>query len=199
MISNSDPKGVVILKKNEDFNSVDRIDNKLLENSIHFLTGEIDEANILAAIKWVTYENIETSKHKQLTLYINSHGGDLYQAFALIDIMKSSKFPIRTIGIGSIMSAAFLIFVSGQRGNRYIAPNTGIMCHQYSDSSEGKHHDLKAAMKEGEHCNERMMGILKIATELPIAKIKSKLLPASDVYLTAQEMVDLGAADYILY
>ena len=199
MISNSESKGAAILKKNEDFNSADRIDSKLLENSVHFLTGDIEEENVLAAIKWITYENIESSKHKQLTLYINSQGGDLYQAFALIDIMKSSRFPIRTIGIGSIMSAAFLIFVSGQRGNRYIAPNTGIMCHQYSDSSEGKHHDLKAAMKEGEYCNERMMKILKTATELPVSKIKSKLLPASDVYLTAQEMLDLGAADYILY
>jgi ATP-dependent Clp protease protease subunit len=197
MISNNESKGT-ILKKIEDFNAKDRIDSKLLENSVHFLVGEISEENILDTIKWITYENIEISKNKELTLYINSHGGDLYQAFALIDIMQTSHVPIRTIGIGNIMSAAFLIFVSGTPGNRFIAPNTGIMCHQYSDATEGKHHDLKAQMKEGEHCNARMLAILQTMTGLSTAKIKSKLLTTTDVYLTAKEMIDLGAADYIL-
>ena len=96
------------------------------------------------------------------------------------------------------MSAAFLIFAAGDKGERYIAPNTGIMCHQYSDSSEGKHHDLKATMKEGENCNQRMLDILKEATGLTAARVKTKLLNATDVYLTAQETVDLGIADQLL-
>lgn len=187
------------MKKIEDFNASDRISVGLLESNIHFLVGQIDEVSVNECIRWIIYENLDQKENKVLTLYINSFGGDLYQAFALIDVMRTSVHPIRTVGIGCIMSSAFLIFTSGSKGERYIAQNTGIMIHQYSDVAEGKHHDLKATMKEGENCNQRMLEILKDATDLSVAKIKSKLLNASDVYLTAEEAIELNIADQLLY
>jgi ATP-dependent Clp protease protease subunit len=196
MISNSNPKEH-ILKKIDEFNASDRIGVKLLDNSIHFLTGEITEENVEECVKWIVYENLE-AKEKLLTLYVNSTGGDLYQAFALIDVMHSSKHTIRTIAVGSIMSAAFLIFAAGDKGQRYIAANTGIMCHQFSGSADAKFHDLKAEMKENELLNQKMINILKEATGLTPSRIKSKLLPATDVYMTAQEALDLGIADHLL-
>lgn len=198
MISNSEHRGTQTVKKIDEFNAEDRIGVKLLENSVHFLVGEIEEENVHEVIRWIVYENLDTTKTKALTLYINSMGGDLYCAFALIDIMRTSHHPVRTIAIGSVMSAAFLIFASGYPGDRYITQNASLMCHQFSDTQDGKYHDIKATMKENEICNLKMVNILKEATGLPTAKIKSKLLPASDVYLTAQEAVDLNIADHIL-
>ncbi len=186
------------VKKLEDFNAEDRIDLKLLENSTFFINGEIDEDSIGSAVKWLIYENLDTSKEKILTLYINSTGGDLYQAFGLIDVMRASPHVIRCIGIGSVMSAAFLIFASGDHGQRYAAKNTSFMCHQFSESMENKYHDLKATMKENDICNDKMVGILKDATGLAPSVIKKKLLPASDVYLTSQEVLELNVADHIL-
>jgi ATP-dependent Clp protease protease subunit len=186
------------MKKIEEFNASDRIDVKLLDHSTHILFGEINEDSINDTIKWILYENLESKEKRVLTLYINSIGGDLYQAFALVDIMRSSKHTIRTIGIGAVMSAAFLIFAAGTKGHRYAAKNTSFMCHQFSESSEGKYHDIKATMRGNDLCNQKMVDILKEATGLPVAKIKSKLLPASDVYLTASEMVDFSAADHII-
>jgi ATP-dependent Clp protease protease subunit len=195
MISNNTQGAAV--KKIDEFNASDRIGIKLLENSVHFLTGEITEENVNECIKWLIYENLE-SKEKVLTLYVNSSGGDLYQAFALIDIMRNSKHVVRTVGIGSIMSAAFLIFTSGDHGERHIAANTGIMCHQFSGGTDAKFHDLKAEMKENEMLNKKMVDILKNATGLAPSRIKTKLLPASDVYLTAQEAIELGIADHLI-
>lgn len=186
------------MKKLEDFIAEDRIDLKLLENSTCFINGEINEDSVGPAVKWLIYENLDISKEKILTLYINSTGGDLYQAFGLIDVMRASPHVVRCIGIGSIMSAAFLIFASGDKGQRYAAKNTSFMCHQFTENSEGKYHDLKASMKENDLCNERMVAILKDATGLAPSVIKKKLLPASDVYLSAEEVVDLGVADQIL-
>lgn len=185
------------VKKIDDFNAQDRINNKLLDNGVHFLLGEIEDDNISEAIKWIVYENLDKKQDKILTLYINSSGGDLYQAFALIDVMRVSTHKIRTIGMGNIMSAAFLIFASGAEGERYIAPNTGIMCHQFTDGVDAKYHDIKAQMKESEYCNTRMVNILKEATGLDTRTVKNKLLPASDVYLTAEELLELGVADHI--
>jgi len=185
-------------RKLEDFGASERIEIKLLQTHIHFLTGEIESANIYECIKWITYENLDHKPGKTLTLYINSTGGDLYEAFALVDIMKSSKHPIKVIGIGAVMSAAFLIFASGTKGLRYAAHNTSFMCHQFSENMESKYHDLKATMKENDLCNAKMVSILKEATGLPASKIKSKLLTASDIYLSSQEVIDLGVADHFL-
>lgn len=184
--------------KPTEFNVQDRIDSKLFENGIHFLTGEIEQENVDAAIKWIVMENLDVRTQKTLTLYVNSTGGDLYNAFALIDTMRNSHHKIRTIGIGSVMSAAFLIVASGSKGERYVAKNAGIMCHQYSDETAGKHHDLKAQMREGDLCHNRMLHILRLATGLPNTKIRSKLLTSTDSYLTAEEIRDLGVVDHII-
>jgi ATP-dependent Clp protease, protease subunit len=199
MISNNETKGAIVTKKYEEWYSEDRITAKLLERSTFFLTGEIDEENINDCIKWLVYENLDSDDEKILTIYVNSQGGDLYQALGLIDIMKNSRMPIRTIGVGSVMSAAFLIVASGTKGERYISPNAGIMCHQMSSLEEyGKYHDIKAARKETDRLNQAMYDVLKQATLLDGRTIKNKLLPPHDVYMTADEMITFNAADHIL-
>jgi ATP-dependent Clp protease protease subunit len=186
------------VKKIDEFNAEDRIDLRLLENSVHYLTGEISEDSITPVIRWIMYENLEVRDGKNLTLYINSTGGDLYQAFALIDVIKQSRHTISTVALGACMSAAFLIFAAGSKGQRFASKNTSFMCHQFSESMDNKYHDLKATMKENDTCNQRMIDILKEATGLTPSKIKAKLLPASDVYLTSEETINLGIADKLM-
>ena len=186
------------VKRSEVFNATDQIDLKLLESNTFYLNGEIDSDSVGACVRWLIYENIDTVKQKTLTLYINSTGGDLYQAFALIDVMQASPHSVRCVGIGAVMSAAFLIFASGTPGERYAAKNTSFMCHQFSENMDNKYHDLKATMREINSCNERMVSILNAATGLAPSVIKKKLLPASDVYLTAEETVEIGIADHLL-
>jgi len=186
------------VKKIDEFNAGDRVGVKLLENSVHFLIGEIAEENIAECIKWIVFENLDVSKQKTLTLYINSTGGNLYDAFALIDIMRTSHHSVRTIAVGTAMSAAFLIFAAGANGERYAAKNASFMCHQFTENMDAKYHDLKATMRENDICNQKMVNILKEATGMAPSKIKTKLLPASDVYLTAEELIELGVADHLL-
>jgi ATP-dependent Clp protease protease subunit len=112
--------------------------------------------------------------------------------------MQNSSFVVRTIGIGNIMSSAFLIFAAGDKGERYVAKNASIMSHQFTDSMDDKYHNIKAALKETEYLNKRMVDILTEATGLAPSRVKSKLLPPSDVYLTAEELIEFGVADHIL-
>jgi ATP-dependent protease ClpP protease subunit len=72
------------------------------------------------------------------------------------------------------------------------------MCHQFSSSSDGKYHDLKAEMKETEMLNNKMADILVEATGKVLTYVKKRLLPPTDVYMTATEMIEHGAADFIL-
>lgn len=177
----------------------DVIDSTLLANSTYYLCGEISEETIAPCVKWILHENLATkSSSKLLTLYINSQGGDLYEAFGLIDVMRNSRLPIRTIGVGSVMSAGFMIFICGTKGHRILGANTGVMCHQYSDQPVGKHHDLVASMQEGERCNQRMLSLIKERTNLTVQRIRSRLLKETDVFLSAEEAIKLGVADSIL-
>lgn len=185
--------------QDDSFSIDDILDLRLVDNHTHMISGEIDENNISAAIRWLIYENLDSSnKEKNLTLYINSMGGSLTDAFALIDMMRSSRFPVRTIGIGNVMSAAFFIFASGTKGERYIGKNTSILCHQFTEGVEAKFHDLKAQIRESEKMNERVVELLRECTNLSTKVIKSKLLPPSDVWLSAEELINLGVADQIL-
>ncbi len=188
-------------KKKEDFSGLiadEKIANTLLDRHIYFLTGDINEDNIRGVMQWLVYENMESNRQKILQLYINSEGGSLYDAFGLIDMMHSSNYPIRTIAVGTLMSAAFLIFSAGTKGERYIYRNTGIMCHQFYSGTDGKYHDIKAQAKENDYCNERMISILQRSSELEISTIKKKLLQPSDAYFKAEELVQLGIADHII-
>ena len=186
------------MKKFENFTAEDRIDVNLLDNDIHYLNGEIDSENIGKAVKWILDADLQTKPKKTLKLYINSTGGDLYEAFALIDVMKKSRHNISTIGVGAIMSGAFLIFASGKKGMRYIGENTGIMNHQHSDAIDSKMHDMRSAMQENINCEYRSFQILKEATGYTMGKIKAKFDSPSDQYFTAKELVALHIADHIL-
>lgn len=179
-------------------NARDQIEINLLKGRIHLLSGEIGQDNSDDCIKWILSENISSRDDQPLHLYINSTGGDLYSTFAIIDIIKTSTRPVYTYGIGAVMSAAFLIFACGEKGYRYAHRNCGFMIHQYSGAVEGKHHDLKASVKEMEQSNDRMITILGEATPMSKQKIKSIFLPPSDVFLTADEVCELGVADVVI-
>lgn len=175
----------------------EKISIGLLNAHIHFLSGEINEETVKSAIEWIVYENLNTSSDTPLSLYINSAGGDLSEAFALTDIMRNSNRVIRTFGLGSVCSAAFLIFASGTQGHRYIAKNTSIMCHQYASEMNGKYHDMKAYVRESELANTRMNRLLQECTGMDSRSVKTKLLPPSDVWFTADELIELGVADQL--
>jgi ATP-dependent Clp protease, protease subunit len=185
------------LDLSETLGAEEKISLRLLGNHTHLLNGEIEPESIQNAIRWIIYENMD-DEEKVLTLYINSEGGNICDAFALIDMMRSSKHPVRTIGIGNVMSSGFMIFAAGTKGERYIGKNASILCHQYSDEMQAKHHDLKAQIVEGERINERMVSLLVESTEMPRKTIKSKLLKETDVWLTSYQMIELGIADHIL-
>ncbi len=174
----------------------DQIDWNLYKSGTFYLTGDIDEVSCGDVIRWILSENV-SQQHSELRLFINSCGGELYSAFALIDIMRASRIPIHTIGLGSLMSAAFLIFISGAKGNRSITKNTSVMSHQFSTFYEGKEHDIKASEKETRYVKQRMLDIMKEQCPMDEKTIKRKLLPPSDVWLSAEECVELGVADGI--
>ena len=164
----------------------------------HVFMNEVTQETMKPLIDWIIAENYNREKKKEeLTLGICSPGGDLNACFALIDIMKGSKIPIRTIGMGMIASCGLLMFISGTKGRRGLTPNTSILSHQYSWGSFGKEHELFAVVKEFDLTTHRMVAHYKKCTGLSEKDIRKYLLPPEDVWLSAKEAKKLGLCDSI--
>ena len=149
-----------------------------------FMTN-FNEESCGMAIRFILEKNVLPSKFKpkHLTIMINSPGGEVPHAFALIDVMKGSAIPVRTIGLGMIASCGVLTFMAGQKGHRIITPNTSILSHQYSWGSRGKEHELFAVVREFEMSTERMLTHYKKCTGLSEKKIREERTN------TAQKMI----------
>jgi len=170
----------------------------LQESGMYVFMDEVNAETIKPVVEWILFANhVAKRKKKELLLMICSDGGSVEHAFALIDVMRSSSIPIKTVGLGTIASSGLLIFLAGNRGRRILTPNTSILSHQYSAYSEGKHHELFSITKEFNLVNERMVEHYKETTGLDEATVKSQLLPSSDVWLSAEEAMSMGICDYI--
>lgn len=172
----------------------------LQDSGLYVYMGEVDVDRTRSAIEWILYENFVAKRRpKELLLMICSNGGDISSAFALIDVIRSSRIPIKTVGLGQISSAGLLIFLAGAKGRRVLTPNTSILSHQFSWGSDGKAHELFATVKEFELTQRRMVDHYRACTGLSDAVIKQSLLPPHDVYLTAEEALALNVCDVISY
>lgn len=170
----------------------------LRDNGVFFISGGFNSILARDVVTWILESNFNKErKYDHLTLIINSPGGELNSAFAIIDAMKGSALPVHTIGLGQISSCGFLTFIAGAKGYRVLTPNTAILSHQYSWGSVGKEHELFAIQREFTLTTERMINHYKAHTNLDEAAIREKLLPAHDVWLSANEALEMGICDSI--
>jgi ATP-dependent Clp protease protease subunit len=177
----------------------DKEHSQLLQDAgIYVFMSEVSDETIKPIVEWILVENhVKRKKKKELLLMISSEGGSVDTAFALIDVIKSSAIPVKTVGLGTIASSGLLIFMAGHRGRRMLTPNTSILSHQYSWGVEGKAHELFAMTKEFNLIQHRMIEHYRECTGLDEEVIRRQLLPASDVWLTAEEALKLNICDYI--
>ena len=172
--------------------------SELLLRGHHVFMSDVTQESMKPLIDWIIAENFnQKDKKRELTLGICSPGGDLNACFALVDVMKGSKIPIRTIGMGMIASCGLLMFISGEKGKRILTPNTSILSHQYSWGTYGKEHELFAQVKEYDLTTERIVNHYKKCTGLSEKDIRKYLLPPHDVWLSAKEAKKLGLCDKI--
>lgn len=170
----------------------------LSDHGIYYFANEFNTSTTKDVITWILDSNFQTSnRFDNLTLMISSYGGDMFSAFALIDVIRGSKIPIHTIGLGIIASAGLMTFIAGEPGHRIITPNTSILSHQWSAGTWGKEHELVATSRQFELTTTRMINHYKKCTKLSEKVIREKLLPQSDVWLSADEAKQYNLVDQV--
>ena len=169
-----------------------------LDHGYFLLMDDISQESGKPLLEWIFDANFAEKRPEMLNLMICSQGGDLNVAFAIIDTMRGSAIPIRTIGLGHIGSAGLMIFIAGTKGERILTPNTSILSHQFSwGTGNQKSHELFAIVKEFDLTATRMLNHYKKSTGLSEEKIKELWLPAHDVWLDANEAKELGLCDLV--
>ena len=170
----------------------------LRDKGMYFLSGPFNSENAAKIVTWILEANFAPKNDfDNLTLIINSPGGEVNSAFAIIDAMEGSAIPVHTVGLGLIGSCGFLTFIAGAKGHRVLTPNTSILSHQCSWGDRGKAHELFATVREYELTQIRMLNHYIKHTGLTKAQVEEKLLPPHDVWLSAQEAKDLGVCDQV--
>lgn len=170
----------------------------LSDHGVYYFSNEFTMDSVKDVITWILDANFQSkTPYENLTLMISSYGGDLFAAFALIDVMRGSQIPIHTVGLGIIASAGLMTFIAGKKGHRIITPNTSILSHQWSSGTFGKEHELLATQKQFDLTTRRMINHYKKCTGLSEKVIRAKLLPPQDMWLSAEEAKECNIADMV--
>jgi len=109
--------------------------------------GDVDDEKVQAVIEQLLYLENRRSV-REVTIWVNSAGGLLQPAFGLSDVMLVLEKPIRTIGLGTVESAATVLLTSGTPGRRLVTPNASLMIHEYSWSNSGSVTEMRGRMTD---------------------------------------------------
>ena len=168
--------------------------SRLLNDRIMFLGGPIDDhtANLIVAqLLLLDSQN----KDKPMHLYINSPGGSVTAAMAILDTMNHVKADVATVCVGLAASAGAVILSCGQKGRRSALKNAEIMIHQPHGGIEGQVSDITIAAKRMHDIKTRMNKILAKSTGKSIEQIAQDV--ERDKYMTADEAKKYGLIDRI--
>lgn len=157
------------------------------------LFGEVDDEMVQTLIEQLLYLEARRSV-REITMWINSTGGLLLPAFGLTDVMGLLATPIRTIGLGTVESAATVVLTSGTPGRRLMTPTASMMLHEYAWSNSGSMTEMRGRMSEIRNTARKQVEHLVRVTGRPEAEVK-KLLRHEETWLTPPEAQALGLID----
>jgi len=171
------------------------LDDMLLENRIIFLIGAISYQRAAEVIMKMLYlDNMK--KGSEISLYINSPGGNVVDTMAIYDTMRFVGSPVATYCIGAAQSGAAVILAAGEKGRRHALPHAKVMLHQPWGGVSGQAADIKIQAEEILKAKNMMNEILAKHCNQPIQKITAET--ERDRYMTAEEARNYGLIDEVL-
>jgi len=169
--------------------------SRLLKDRIIFLGSAIDDGvanTIIAQLLFLANQDPE----KDIKLYINSPGGSVTSGMAIYDTMQFVKPDVSTICIGMAASMGSVLLAAGEKGKRFVLPNSEVMIHQVLGGTQGQASDIQIhaerIVKMKKHLNE----ILAKHSGQTFEKVEKDA--DRDYFMTAEEAVKYGLADKVI-
>lgn len=169
--------------------------SRLLKERIILLAGPIDDdiSNLIVA-QLIFLENEDPKK--DITLYINSPGGQVHAGLGIIDTMNFIKCDVSTVCIGMSASMGAMILSAGAKGKRFVLPNSEVMIHQPLGGAEGQASDIAIAAENILKLRKVLYKMLAENTGKSIEQIEKDA--DRNYWMSAGEAVKYGIADKII-
>lgn len=169
--------------------------SRLLNDRIVFIGEPItrDSANLVIA-QLLHLESQDPDK--DISLYIDSPGGEVYAGLGILDTMNFIKPEISTICVGMAASMAAVLLAAGTKGKRLALPNSMVLIHQPSSGVEGQQTDIQIVADETRWIRQHLNELLAEYTGQPIEKINTDT--ERDNYLRANEACAYGLVDRVI-
>ena len=169
--------------------------SRLLNDRIVFLGEPVtrDSANLVIA----QLLHLESQDHeKDISLYIDSPGGDVYAGLGILDTMNFIKPDVSTICVGMAASMAAVLLAAGAKGKRLALPNSMVLIHQPSSGVQGQQTDIQIVADETKWIRQHLNELLSEYTGQPLEKVNVDT--ERDNYMRAQEAADYGLVDRVI-
>ncbi len=169
--------------------------SRLLRDRIIFLGTPIDDqvANVvIAQLIFLAGEDPD----KEINIYINSPGGEVYSGLAIYDTMQYVKPEISTYCVGMAASMASVILMAGTPGRRFALPHSRVLIHQGSTGFRGAIPDVEIQARETLRIVNTLLDINAKHTGQPIERIRRDT--ERDYYMTPEEAKDYGIIDHVI-
>ena len=169
--------------------------SRLLRDRIIMLQGEINATmanTIIAQMLFLESEN----PNADISLYIQSPGGEVYAGLAILDTMRYIKPNVATIGMGMVASMASILLAGGEKGKRSVLPNTRVMIHQPHGGAQGQVTDIEIVTREYLDLKRKSAEMLAEFSGNPVEKLVADM--ERDNYMTATQAREYGLVDNVL-
>jgi ATP-dependent Clp protease protease subunit len=167
----------------------------LLKERIVFLGTPINDhvANLVVAqLLWLDRENPD----KEIQMYINSPGGEIYPGLAIYDTMQAVRSPVSTIAVGWTASLGTVLLSAGRKGRRFALPHSTIHMHPAGGGARGYAPDVEIQYKELKRMQDLLHVILSRHTGQTVEKIAEDF--DRDFFMDATRAVEYGLIDEVL-
>ena len=169
--------------------------SRLLKDRIVFLVGTVNDTVASLITAQLLYLESENPK-KEISFYINSHGGLVTAGLGIYDTMQYIKPSVSTLCIGQASSMGSFLLAAGENGKRHSLPNSRIMVHQPSAGFQGQATDIEIHAKEILDLKKRLNKIYSKHTKKSEDEIKKAL--ERDKFMSPVEAKDFGLIDVVV-
>jgi ATP-dependent Clp protease protease subunit len=167
----------------------------LLKERIIFLGTPINDQVSNLIVAQLLFLNREDPE-KEIQMYINSPGGQVYAGLAIYDTMQMVSNPISTVAVGVTASFGTVLLTAGTKGHRYALPHATIHMHQPLGGAQGQASDIEIQAKEILRLKARLNEIMAHHTGQSIQQIETDT--ERDYYLSAEQAVEYGLVDQLI-
>ena len=169
--------------------------SRLLNDRIIFLGEEINSVSANLVVAQLLHLESQDAE-KDISLYINSPGGEVYSGLAILDTMNFIKPQVSTICVGMAASMAAVLLSAGAKGKRFCLPHSKVMIHQPSGGAQGQQTEIEIVAEEIKKTRRELNQILSDASGQPIEKVQADT--ERDNYMSAEQARAYGIVDEII-